>query len=182
MCGISGIFYFENQREAEINILMEMTRILTHRGPDDEGYFVKNNIGLGQRRLSIIDLQGGKQPVHNEDKSVWVVFNGEIFNYIELGEDLRKRGHHFYTQSDTEVIVHAYEEYGEGFLQHLNGQFAIALWDDKNKSLLLARDRVGIRPLFYSNLDNKTFLFASEIKSIFKYPESPREIDPRGVE
>ncbi len=154
---------------------------MRHRGPDDDGYYINNNIGLGQRRLSIIDLSTGKQPMHNEDKTLWVIFNGEIFNYLELREELEKKGHHFYTHSDTEVIVHAYEQFGKDFLHHFNGQFAIALWDDKNKELILARDRVGIRPLFYAVLDDHTLLFGSEIKAIFSYPGVKREIDPQGI-
>jgi asparagine synthase (glutamine-hydrolysing) len=158
-----------------------MTKTLDHRGPDDRGFYANNTIGLGQTRLSIIDLEGGKQPIFNEDRSLCVVFNGEIFNYIELREILKKKGHKFYTRSDTEVIVHAYEEYGNDFLHHLNGQFAIALWDSKKEELLLARDRIGIRPLYYSTLPDGTLLFASEMKTILAYPGVPAEIDPHGL-
>lgn len=181
MCGITGIFHFKNSQHIDPVVLKSMTDILRHRGPDDDGYYINNNIGLGQRRLSIIDLSTGKQPMHNEDKTLWVIYNGEIFNYIELREELEKKGHHFYTHSDTEVIVHAYEEFGKNFLHHFNGQFAIALWDDKKKELILARDRVGIRPLFYTILDGQTLLFGSEMKAIFKYPGVKREIDPEGI-
>ncbi len=181
MCGITGVFLPGTNKEVPQAILEKMVEVLHHRGPDDKGFFSSSQIGLAQSRLSIIDLAGGKQPIHNEDRTIWVVFNGEIFNYIELGEELAKRGHRFYTRSDTEVIVHAYEEFGRDFLSHLNGQFAIALWDEKRKNLLLARDRVGIRPLYYGKMADGTFLFGSEMKAIFKYPGFPREIDPEGI-
>lgn len=158
-----------------------MIHALRHRGPDDFGFYFAKGLGLAQSRLSIIDLAGGKQPIHNEDKTIWVIFNGEIFNYIELGEALRKKGHRFYTKSDTEVIVHAYEEYGTDFVQHLNGQFAIAIWDEKKRKLVLTRDRVGIRPLFYTRLSDGVFLFASEMKALFRHPQAAAEIDPAGL-
>jgi asparagine synthase (glutamine-hydrolysing) len=144
-----------------------MNAQIIHRGPDDEGYYRKDNIGLAFRRLSIIDLQTGNQPIHNEDKTVWVTFNGEIYNYVELREELIKQGHNFYTKSDTEVIVHLYEEYGNDFPLSLNGMYAIALWDEKNETLLLARDRPGIKPLYYSETEDG-LLFASEIKALLK--------------
>jgi asparagine synthase (glutamine-hydrolysing) len=181
MCGIAGIFHQKTDKKAEHSIVKNMVRSMFHRGPDEDGYYVKDNIGLGQSRLSIIDLSTGTQPIFNEKRDICVVFNGEIYNYIELREDLLKKGHTFYTRSDTEVIVHLYEEYGSEFLQFLNGQFAIALWDEKKKELLLARDRVGIRPLFYARLDDGTFLFGSEMKAIFCYPEIKPEIDPAGL-
>lgn len=143
-----------------------MIRAMRHRGPDGYGFLVASGVGLAHARLSIIDLATGDQPIHNEDESVWVVFNGEIFNYRELRADLEANGHRFYTESDTEVIVHAYEEYGLDFLTHLNGQFAIALWDRNNQRLVLARDRVGIRPLFYAKA-GRQLLFASEAKGLF---------------
>src|SRR5207253_8093691 len=121
-----------------------------HRGPDGVGFYRDRDVGLAHARLSIIDLEGGQQPIHNEDKSVWVVFNGEIFNYLELRATLEAQGHRFYTHSDTEVIVHLYEQYDTDFVRHLNGQFAIALWDTRRQRLILARDRTGIRPLFYT--------------------------------
>jgi asparagine synthase (glutamine-hydrolysing) len=181
MCGINGIFYRLSQQKVDQNVLNKMASVLDHRGPDESGFYANHSIGLGQTRLSIIDLAGGKQPIFNEDGSICVVFNGEIFNYIELREILQKKGHIFATKSDTEVIVHAFEEYGNDFLHHLNGQFAIALWDRNKKELLLARDRVGIRPLFYSDQITDTFLFASEIKSILQYPGINAEIDPQGL-
>jgi asparagine synthase (glutamine-hydrolysing) len=155
-----------------------MTSALTHRGPDEEGFHLEPGIGLGHRRLSIIDLSSGQQPLSNEDGTVWVAFNGEIFNYVELRAELLKRGHQFRTHSDTEVLVHLYEEEGIEFLHRLNGQFAIALWDRSRRRLVLARDRVGIRPLFHTTLANGQVAFASEMKALFAHGEVRREIDP----
>ncbi|MEO6095540.1 MAG: asparagine synthase (glutamine-hydrolyzing), partial [Fibrobacteria bacterium] len=180
MCGIAGIYHKEG-KSVEAETLQAMTRTLTHRGPDEEGYYLKSGVGLGQRRLSIIDLAGGRQPIHNEDKTIWTVFNGEIFNYVELRAELEKKGHRFYTHTDTEVIVHAYEEYGRDFSTHLNGQFAIAVWDEKRQTMLLTRDRVGIRPLFYATAPDGSLLFASEMKALFPYPGVKAEIDPVGI-
>lgn len=140
---------------------------MVHRGPDDAGFYLKDNIGFSFRRLSIIDLNTGNQPIHNEDKKVWVVFNGEIYNYVELKKELEEQGHSFYTRSDTEVIVHLYEEYGKDFPQHLNGMYAIALWDENKHSLLLLRDRAGIKPLYYAETKDG-LIFASEIKALLK--------------
>lgn len=165
MCGIAGIFSANQQVVASDTLLSSMAKQLHHRGPDDAGFYTDASIALVHTRLSIIDIAGGKQPIHNENKNIWVVFNGEIFNYIELREELKSQGHIFYTHSDTEVIVHLYEQYGQDFVQHLNGQFAIALWDAKKKTLLLVRDRIGIHPLFYCQEDGST-VFASEIKAI----------------
>ena len=153
-----------------------MASALHHRGPDEYGFYNDKKIGLGHSRLSIIDLSGGKQPMHNEDKSIYIVFNGEIFNYIELREELIKKGHTFYTKSDTEVIIHAYEEYGYRCVDYLNGQFAFAIWNKRRNELMLARDRMGIRPLFYTVLKN-SLIFSSEIKSILLDKEAAREID-----
>ena len=158
-----------------------MVASLAHRGPDDRGYYVRDNIAMGQSRLSIIDIESGKQPIYNEDKSVVVVYNGEIFNYPELREDLIKRGHVFYTKSDTEVIVHLYEEYGTDLFNHLNGQFSIALWDKNKERLLLARDRIGICPLYFTVLDNQSLVFGSEVKAIFRYPGVARSLDPESL-
>ena len=153
---------------------------LRHRGPDGTGILVDGAIGLAHARLSIIDLAGGQQPIHNEDCTVQVVLNGEIFNYLELRQELVERGHRFYTQSDTEVIVHLYEEHGERFVDYLNGQFAIALWDSRRQSLVLARDRTGIRPLFYTEAAGR-FIFASEVKALFALPDVRRCIDVRAL-
>jgi len=165
MCGISGIFDFKNGREVNINCLKAMAYMIRHRGPDGIGYKILDSIGLAHTRLSIIDLKTGDQPIHNENQSVWTIFNGEIFNYIELRDELISKGHVFYTKSDTEIIVHLYEEYGDKFVNQLNGQFAISLYDARNRRLLLIRDRIGIAPLFYTQEDSK-LLFASEVKSL----------------
>jgi asparagine synthase (glutamine-hydrolysing) len=167
MCGIAGIFNYKDNRPVSFQIIKKMSDEMVHRGPDDEGFYVKDNIGLAFRRLSIIDLNTGNQPIHNEDKTIWVVFNGEIYNYVELREALIKQGHFFYTKSDTEVIVHLYEEYGTDFPLHLNGMYGIALWDKQRKSLFLIRDRAGIKPLYYAETD-EGLVFGSEIKSLLK--------------
>jgi asparagine synthase (glutamine-hydrolysing) len=148
MCGISGIITRELNR-IEPTILQQMCQTLAHRGPDDEGYYIDAGIGLAMRRLSVIDLTTGQQPISNETGSVWLIFNGEIYNYCQLRADLLQRGHVFDTKSDSEVIVHAYETYGDRFLDYLNGMFAIAIWDTDRRRLLLARDRLGIKPLYY---------------------------------
>jgi asparagine synthase (glutamine-hydrolysing) len=179
MCGIAGAFHYKNSRPVSKEILKEMNAQIIHRGPDDEGFYYKDNIGLAFRRLSIIDLYTGNQPIHNEDKTVWVTFNGEIYNYIELRDDLIKQGHSFYTKSDTEVIVHLYEEYGVDFPQYLNGMYAIALWDEKKKTLLLVRDRPGIKPLYYAETEDG-LVFASEIKALLKAGVS-REPDYKAI-
>src|SRR3972149_6040132 len=165
MCGIAGILnhpFGPAPSESELSVMISQLR---HRGPDGFGFYSDDSIGLAHARLSIIDLEGGWQPIHNEDKTVWVVFNGEIFNYIELRQTLERYGHSFYTHSDTEVIVHLYEQFGEEFIQHLNGQFAIALWDVAQRKLLLVRDRAGILPLFYTVQSERLF-FASEVKAL----------------
>lgn len=167
MCGIAGAFHYKNNRPVSMEILKAMSAQIIHRGPDDEGFYLKNNIGLAFRRLSIIDLNTGNQPMHNEDKTVWVIFNGEIYNYVELRDDLIKKGHSFYTKADTEVIVHLYEEYGSDFPLYINGMYGIALWDEKKDTLLLLRDRPGIKPLYYSETENG-IVFASEIKALLK--------------
>ncbi len=148
MCGICGIYNFKTQQPVDPRILKDMNDTLKHRGPDDEGFYLSNAVGLCQRRLSIIDLEGGKQPMANEDDTIWVTFNGEIYNFKELYDKLIKKGHIFKTRSDTEAIIHLYEEEGEGCFQHLRGMFAIALWDRRKRKLVLARDRVGKKPLF----------------------------------
>ena len=176
MCGITGFFCFKGTGADAGAQLTRMVSILHHRGPDECGMYLDHHVGLGHTRLSIIDLSTGHQPLHNEDETMWIVFNGEIFNYPELRAELEKSGHQFYTQSDTEVIVHLYEEKGTACVDELNGQFAFAIWDARAKKLFLARDRVGIRPLHYA-IYNNTFFFASEIKSIFASHAVPREID-----
>lgn len=171
MCGIAG-FTFEDR-----NLAQQMCDVQSHRGPDGEGYYLNKNITLAHRRLSIIDLRTGNQPIYNEDGSIVVVYNGEIYNFLELRDELTKRGHTFITNSDTEVIVHAYEEYGYDCVTHFNGMFAFALYDSCKKILFLARDRCGVKPLHYTLLDDGTFIFASEIKAILQYKRVPVEMD-----
>jgi len=166
--------------EDDKDLLKRMTRTLYHRGPDGEGYYFDEHAGLGHRRLSIIDLDAGKQPLCNEDESVWVTFNGEIYNYLDLRKDLITKGHQFKTQSDTEVIVHLYEEMGELFSEKLRGMFAIGLWDKKAKRLILTRDRVGKKPLYYSIVGDAVY-FASEMKSLLYVPKLNRDIDPEAL-
>jgi asparagine synthase (glutamine-hydrolysing) len=180
MCGVAGIALLRGKGRIERSELERMIQAVRHRGPDGFGYLERPEVGLAHARLSIIDLSTGDQPIRNEEGTVWVVFNGEIFNYIELREELEARGHRFYTTSDTEVIVHLYEEHGDAFVEHLNGQFAIALWDQQRRRLVLARDRAGIRPLFHTECAGR-LLFASEIKSLFALDEVRREIDPRAL-
>lgn len=155
---------------------------MIHRGPDDEGDFVDNNIGIAMRRLSIIDLGSGRQPIHNEDKSTWIVFNGEIFNYRELKDFLVKKGHQFYTASDTETILHLYEEFGEDCVKYLRGMFAFAIWDSTTQSLLVVRDRVGIKPLFYSLVAGQSFLFASEMKALLPSNQIDTQMDVQALD
>lgn len=207
MCGIAGIFY-RNERPVDIDNLIQMTRMLAHRGPDEEGYFVnldktqnkdnfrhqapvnylggnksfnareghKGNVGLGHRRLSIIDLATGQQPLCNEDGSVWIAFNGEIYNFHDLKKKLVEKGHRFKTNSDTETIVHGYEEWGEKVIDKLRGMFAFAIWDQKQQKMLLARDRVGKKPLYFLE-DKHRLLFGSELKAILAHPGVSRDID-----
>ncbi len=165
MCGISGIWNYKTGQAVEMERLRLITDLIAHRGPDGEGYHTSQSLGLGHRRLSIIDLEGGRQPMCNEDGTVWIVFNGEIYNYPELRQQLQRRGHTFRTNSDTEAIVHLYEDFGEGCFEKLRGMFALALWDERKRQLLLARDRIGIKPLFYG-LGKQGIVFGSEIKCI----------------
>ncbi len=181
MCGIAGYFQLNEPRPPDKDLIGRMVRVIHHRGPDEYGAFLDNHCVLGQARLSIIDLAGGSQPLCNEDESLWITYNGEIFNYLELRQELEKRGHRFRTRSDTEVIVHAYEEWGPACLSKFNGQFAFAIYDQTDKSLFLARDRLGIRPLFYTCHDGR-FYFGSEIKSLFCDPSLPRRIDLKGLD
>jgi len=176
MCGICGVIYGDRDRPVDAGMLDIMTASIAHRGPDWQGTYLKDNVGLGSRRLSIIDLNGGRQPIHNEDKTVWVVFNGELYNYRELTHSLTRRGHKFYTATDTEVLVHAYEEFGDEFLEYLNGMFALALWDSRQQRLIVARDRMGIKPLYYTRHDS-ALIFGSELKSLLTYPGLPRSVD-----
>ena len=174
MCGIAGILDLDKQINKKD--LHGMCEVISHRGPDGDGYYIDGSVGLGHRRLRIIDLEGGKQPMTNEDSTVWITYNGEIYNFKDLQKDLTARGHHFHTHSDTEAIIHAYEEYGDDCVEHLNGMFAFCIWDKKRKRLFLARDRVGKKPLYYY-LSDKKFIFASEIKAIIQNKTVARNID-----
>jgi len=177
MCAIAGILNFEQRRPVDQGTLIRMRDSMSHRGPDDAGLHVEGPVGLAARRLSIIDPVSGHQPVHNEDKTVWVVLNGEIYNFKLLRRDLEGRGHQFHSQSDTEVLVHAYEDFGLEFLQRIRGMFALALWDQRRQRLVLARDRMGEKPLhFYWGPGE--LVFGSELKSLFHHPAVPREMDP----
>jgi asparagine synthase (glutamine-hydrolysing) len=180
MCGIAGMVTTAAGQRVEAGDIHRMCEAIVHRGPDDEGIHVKDGIGLGMRRLSIIDLSGGHQPVFNEDRTVWVVFNGEIYNFPQLREDLLDRGHHFYTHSDTEVIVHLYEEMGADCVNKLRGMFAFALYDERQQRLLMARDRLGKKPLHYATYGNR-LLFASEIKAILAVAPELAEVSTEGL-
>jgi asparagine synthase (glutamine-hydrolysing) len=175
MCGIAGIVRWDGAPIAEREI-RDMCSAIVHRGPDDEGVYLGDGVALGMRRLSIIDLEGGHQPISNEDGSVWIVFNGEVYNYRELRRGLEQRGHVFRTDSDTETIVHLYEDYGPRCVDQLRGMFAFAIWDERKHQLLLARDRLGIKPLYYAERGHE-ILFASELKPILQLPHVPRAID-----
>ncbi len=177
MCGIHGIISLNSDFIPTEDILKSMGDVTIHRGPDDSGSYVENGLGIGMRRLSIIDLEGGHQPLSNEDQTLWLVCNGEIYNFRELREDLKARGHQFKTGSDSEVILHLYEEYGDDFVLHLNGMFGFALWDTQRKRLIIGRDRIGIKPLYYYN-DGDRLIFATEAKAILAVPGVDRAIDP----
>ena len=181
MCGIAGLYHVAPPKPAAAPCVERMASVLAHRGPDDGTIHLDGPVGLGHRRLSIIDVAGGAQPIFNEDRSKAIIFNGEIYNFRPLTERLKQLGHRFATHSDTEAIVHAYEEYGEDCVRHLRGMFAFAIWDASRQELFLARDRVGIKPLYY-RWDGSTFSFASEIKGILADPGVPREIDPLALD
>ncbi len=180
MCGIVGVVNLRDAAPPTVAIARQMLGMIRHRGPDEFGIYHDDRAVLGNARLSIIDLQGGQQPIGNEDGSLWIVFNGEIFNYLELRPHLTAKGHRFQTDCDTEVILHLYEEYGADCLNYLNGQFAIAIWDNRKRRLFLARDRVGIRPLFYT-VQNGQLIFGSEIKAILAHPATTASIDPTAL-
>jgi len=182
MCGITGIFDSRTRREIDRGLLDRMNESQFHRGPDDGGLHLEPGVGLGHRRLSIIDLSTGQQPLYNEDRSVVVVFNGEIYNYLELVPELQALGHVFRTRSDTEVIVHAWEAWGESCVERFRGMFAFAIWDRNRETLFLARDRLGVKPLYYAMLDDGTLIFGSELKALLAHPRLKRDIDPAAVE
>jgi asparagine synthase (glutamine-hydrolysing) len=176
MCGICGIFHYRTGQHANPTALLEMNQHIAHRGPDDAGTFVQDGVGLAMRRLSIIDVKGGHQPLSNEDGSIWIVFNGEIYNHAELRRKMRERGHTYRTHSDTESIVHLYEEYGQECVRHLRGMFAFVIWDEVRNRLFGARDRLGIKP-FYYRIEDGVFFFGSEIKALLAYPDTKVEFN-----
>jgi asparagine synthase (glutamine-hydrolysing) len=180
MCGIAGFVDYWDERRSDSHsrgrLLKTMCDVIRHRGPDDDGFLCKDGVALGMRRLSIIDLAGGAQPISGEDGTVTIVFNGEIYNFQELRPELEKRGHTFKTNSDTEAIVHAYEEFGPAGVNHLRGMFTFAIWDDKRREVYIARDRVGKKPLYYTITPGGTLVFGSEIKSLLEHPDVQREI------
>ncbi|MGI9056022.1 MAG: asparagine synthetase B family protein, partial [Pyrinomonadaceae bacterium] len=179
MCGIAG--FISKEKNAPVGergqLLNEMCRVITHRGPDEQGTIVKDRAALGMRRLSIIDLKTGQQPIFDCAGNLAIIFNGEIYNFLELKSDLEKRGHKFKTHSDTETIVHAFEEFGTDCLKHLRGMFAFAIYDFRDESLFIARDRVGKKPLFFSKTKQGNFVFGSELKSLIEHGEISKEID-----
>ena len=186
MCGIAGFVEssattFPFDPDTSRGLVHRMCDVIRHRGPDDEGVWVDEGVALGMRRLSIIDLSTGHQPIHNEDRSVWIVFNGEIYNFRELRRELEAAGHRFYTSTDTEVIVHAYEQWGKEAIGRLRGMFGLAIWDTTSRTLLVARDRIGIKPMHYATANGR-FYFGSEIKSLLEAPDLPRDLDPAALD
>ena len=180
MCGITG-FVRNDGKPVDEALLARMNEAIRHRGPDEDGFYVNGSVGMAMRRLAIIDLKGGQQPIHNQDRTAWIVFNGEIYNYLELREKLEKLGHTFYTNSDTEAIVHAYDQYGADCPKHLRGMFAFAIWNERDQELFLARDRVGKKPLNYA-LVNGQLIFASEFSALLLHPEVSRDIEPEALD
>src|SRR6476659_4069920 len=176
MCGICGQFNFARNEPVEPATIRRMTDSIRHRGPDDEGYLISGPLGLGFRRLSIIDLSGGHQPMSDTEETVWVVFNGEIYNYLDLRSELESHGHKFRTRSDTEVILHGYKQWGDEVFNHLNGMFGVAVWDVKQRRLLIARDAMGIKLIYY-RLENGSVTFGSEIRPVVAAGESSAEVD-----
>src|SRR6266850_4103034 len=181
MCGIAGKLYYDGAGAVDESVLLRMCSALEHRGPDDQGTYTHGPVGLGHRRLSIFDLSpGGHQPMSNHDCSMWIVFNGEIYNFLELRRDLERRGCRFRSRSDTEVLLRLYEEKGVECLRDLRGMFAFAIWDERRRTLFLARDRLGVKPLFY-RVGPKGLTFASELKALLQDPEVEREVDPVAI-
>ena len=178
LCGICG---FVGHIENEIKIIEKMSEVISHRGPDDANYFVDNDISMGFRRLSIIDIDSGKQPIYNEKNNLVLMFNGEIYNYLDLKKELIDKGHKFYTNSDSEVIIHGFEEWGEDVPQKLRGMFAFAIWNRDEKTLFLARDFFGIKPLYYC-LINDYLVYGSEIKSILEFPLIKKEVNMKALD
>ena len=182
MCGIAGWFDTKGQRPANRALIQAMSDAISHRGPDGEGFHFEPGLGFGHRRLAVIDLVTGDQPMHSRDGNTHIIFNGEIYNFRELRRDLERRGHGFSTHSDTEVILAAWAEWGRDCVNHLTGMFAFALWDRREETLFLARDRLGEKPLYVATLPDQSLMFASEIKGLLVSPELDRAIDPCAVE
>src|ERR1051325_3635158 len=180
MCGICGQYNFETQAPVLRQEVQDMTKTLTHRGPDDEGYYIEGPIGLGFRRLSIIDLAGGHQPMSDREESVWIVFNGEIYNFRELRKELQAFGHVFRTESDTEVILHGYKQWGDDVLNHLNGMFGLAIWDVRKRRLIVARDPFGIKVVYYK-IERGCVSFGSEIRAVLAASRDRCEVDPNAM-
>src|SRR5918993_2389462 len=179
MCGIVGIVRNDGKPVDE-QLLSRMNNAIRHRGPDEDGFYVNGSVGMAMRRLAIIDLKSGQQPIHNRDRTAWIVFNGEIYNYLELREKLEKLGHTFYTNSDTEAIVHAYDQFGTDCPKHLRGMFAFAIWNEKTEELFLARDRVGKKPLLYAQLPGE-FIFASEFSALLLHTGISRDVNSEAL-
>jgi len=182
MCGIAGIFNVANKKDVPQGLLESMNGIQRHRGPDDDGLFFSPGVGLAHRRLSIIDLAGGHQPMFNTSSDIGIVFNGEIYNHRELSQELTALGHEFSTVGDTETIIHAWSQWGPDCVKHLRGMFSFAIWDAKQDLLFVARDRLGIKPFYYSLLDDGQFIFGSELKVLKQHPQCPRELNPKAIE
>src|SRR4029077_6643576 len=180
MCGITGQFNFIRHEPVESDTIRRMTQTMVHRGPDDEGYFIAGSLGLGFRRLSIIDLAGGHQPMSDPEEKVWVILNGEIYNFKELRAELEQRGHRFRTRSDTEVIIHGYKEWGTEVLNRLNGMFGVAIWDVNKQRLVVARDAMGIKLIYYRISDGQ-LTFGSEIRPILAADDSSPDVDPTAL-
>src|ERR1700751_3160027 len=180
MCGIAGQFNFQRREPVERETIVRMARSIAHRGPDDEGFFVAGPVGLGFRRLSVIDLAGGHQPMSDREESVWVIFNGEIYNFPELRDELEGYGHVFRTNSDTEVIVHGYKQWGDEVLNRLNGMFGLAIWDARQRRLVLARDPFGIKLLYY-RIEGDRLYFGSEMRAVRPTKPETAEIDPTAL-
>ena len=181
MCGITG-FVRNDGKPVDEALLARMNEAIRHRGPDEDGFYVNGSVGMAMRRLAIIDLKGGQQPIHNQDRTAWIVFNGEIYNYLELRQKLEKLGHTFYTNSDTEAIVHAYDQYGADCPKHLRGMFAFAIWNERDQELFLARDRVGKKPLLYAHVDGGHLIFGSEFSGLLLHPDVSRDIEPEALD
>src|SRR5918992_734564 len=180
MCGITG-FVRNDGKPVDEALLARMNEAIRHRGPDEDGFYVNGSVGLAMRRLAIMDLKGGQQPIHNQDRTAWIVFNGEIYNYRELRDKLEKLGHTFYTNSDTEAIIHAYDQFGADCPKHLRGMFAFAIWNERDQELFLARDRVGKKPLLYAHV-NGNLIFGSEFSALLLHPDVSREIQPEALD